>query len=516
MTPSRATTSDRRPIPAFAGIGRRRRDLAGLLGLVLATGAAAAMPGEGDQVVCLPANPSFEMGPGLENNPVSGWTVSGNGGLGTSLVSHGSRAAWLYGPFTGSAGASTLRCRAVCSAGWSHRLHVDVGHLASDRLVGSARLFFTIRWRNPTGTVISQNVIPLLNSVAPTDTMQSVVADLGPAPGGTASMELEFSFQQTAAQETGRAWFDAFRLERVNPSVNQWGDFGATRLDFAGRVWRVKNTFQGPGPNFFSDAPANARVLSDGSLYLGIDRPNSTWRCSEVVVEDVLGYGRYRFLTRGRMDRLDPNIVFGLFLWEYVACYSPEVMWWNPPSEFDIEFSRWGDPNRRPGQFVAQPFDWPGNMSRFDIPDVPEAIRITSEFDWQPDRVVCRAWLGDGDEPTSRTLLHEWTYTGPHLPRPGDARIHLNLWLKDGQGPFDGQPAGVIVEQFQYTAPGDPSPDCPPDLDGNGLVDGGDLGLMLAAWGQGGDSASDLNGSGLVDGADLGLILAAWGACSDG
>jgi YVTN family beta-propeller protein len=52
---------------------------------------------------------------------------------------------------------------------------------------------------------------------------------------------------------------------------------------------------------------------------------------------------------------------------------------------------------------------------------------------------------------------------------------------------------------------------CPADLSGDGIVDGADLGRLLAAWGLPG--ASDLSGDGTTDGADLGIMLAAWGAC---
>jgi hypothetical protein len=48
----------------------------------------------------------------------------------------------------------------------------------------------------------------------------------------------------------------------------------------------------------------------------------------------------------------------------------------------------------------------------------------------------------------------------------------------------------------------------PADLNGDGVVNGADLGAMLASWGQPG--AADLDGSGTVDGADLGALLAAW------
>jgi predicted dienelactone hydrolase len=53
--------------------------------------------------------------------------------------------------------------------------------------------------------------------------------------------------------------------------------------------------------------------------------------------------------------------------------------------------------------------------------------------------------------------------------------------------------------------PGLPSP----DLNGDGVVDGADLGILLAAWGQAG-SPADLNEDGTVDGADLGILLSAW------
>ena len=49
----------------------------------------------------------------------------------------------------------------------------------------------------------------------------------------------------------------------------------------------------------------------------------------------------------------------------------------------------------------------------------------------------------------------------------------------------------------------------PGDLNGDGLVNGADLGLMIAVWGTS-DSSADLNGDGSVDGGDLGLLIAYW------
>ena len=48
------------------------------------------------------------------------------------------------------------------------------------------------------------------------------------------------------------------------------------------------------------------------------------------------------------------------------------------------------------------------------------------------------------------------------------------------------------------------------DLDGNDLVNGDDLGILLTEWGAGSPSA-DLNLDGNVNGDDLGMLLTAWG-----
>ena len=41
-------------------------------------------------------------------------------------------------------------------------------------------------------------------------------------------------------------------------------------------------------------------------------------------------------------------------------------------------------------------------------------------------------------------------------------------------------------------------------------VDGGDLSVLLAAWGASPGNAADFNGDGAIDGIDLGVLLANW------
>ena len=55
---------------------------------------------------------------------------------------------------------------------------------------------------------------------------------------------------------------------------------------------------------------------------------------------------------------------------------------------------------------------------------------------------------------------------------------------------------------------------CPADLNGDGIVGGGDLGAFFILWGPCPDPCeADFDGNGEVDGSDLGLIFLAWGAC---
>ena len=53
---------------------------------------------------------------------------------------------------------------------------------------------------------------------------------------------------------------------------------------------------------------------------------------------------------------------------------------------------------------------------------------------------------------------------------------------------------------------------CTADLDGDGVVAGSDLAILLGGWNSSNPSI-DLNGDGSVDGADLAVLLGSWGAC---
>ncbi|MCP4069288.1 MAG: hypothetical protein GY741_13495, partial [Phycisphaeraceae bacterium] len=53
---------------------------------------------------------------------------------------------------------------------------------------------------------------------------------------------------------------------------------------------------------------------------------------------------------------------------------------------------------------------------------------------------------------------------------------------------------------------------CSADVNGDAVVDGGDLSLLLAKWGTAAEEY-DLDEDGVVGGGDLSLVLATWGVC---
>jgi len=65
------------------------------------------------------------------------------------------------------------------------------------------------------------------------------------------------------------------------------------------------------------------------------------------------------------------------------------------------------------------------------------------------------------------------------------------------------QDSDFTIESIELVTAGNPA-----DLNGDGVVDGSDLAILLAAWGG---TDIDLNGNGVTDSGDLAILLAAWG-----
>lgn len=219
----------------------------------------------------------------------------------------------------------------------------------------------------------------------------------------------------------------------------------AKTLQFAGRTWIVRDAQSAaPGPNHW--APENAWVDESGRLHLRITRgADGVWRCAEVRLDATLGFGTYEFKVGGPIDRLDRNVVFGMFQYPD-ASTGPDFT-----HEIDIEFSRWGSDTAYPGYWTVYPTTTAVDETTHAFAPVLEGDYTTHRFHRSRDAVRFQMLHGhqDGDAP----LAHAWTFA------PKDAKrrisqaaqpVYINLWLFRGMAPSDGAEVEVVVTDFRF------------------------------------------------------------------
>jgi len=398
---------------------------------------------------CILANPSFEI-EGSEGNIFAGWNQFGSVDS-DSIAVHGFYAAKCSGPNFGSWDMSAFWQRLDCEIGEQWEVTGFVKHSSSSPLTGSCIAIVNVEWRDAVDGLIDYDSFTVADASASTDEFVEFSLTSSPAPTGTVATHILVGVLQSPSDPPPDAYFDQLTFySTAYPTIDnmQWDDFPDGRtINFADQIWRVKGSgWYAPGPNNFSHLQNSVWIDIEDRLHLTIKNISGTWYSTEIVLEEALGYGDYIFSTIGSLDQLDINAVLGLFLWQYGPCWDPDNLWWNPYNEFDIEFSRWGNVANQIGQFVAQPWDYEGNINRFDVQLDSEELS-SHAFKWLPDRVECRSWRGGPDDESPGNMIHEWTYTGPHIPRPEQPRVHMNLWKLGGIPSTDQE---VIIDDFTF------------------------------------------------------------------
>lgn len=197
-------------------------------------------------------------------------------------------------------------------------------------------------------------------------------------------------------------------------------------IRFSGYEWKVKNTSQpsGPGDNLFS--PDNVWV-DDKGLHLAIKQVDGEWRCASISTMETLGYGRYIFYLANRFDKLDENVVLGMFIYKH------------DKHEIDIELRRREDHN---GVFTVQG----GESQRFSAK--LEGAYTTHRFRWEPSRVLFQSIHGHNrNPPTPAHLISKWQTT-KNIPKSDREKVHINLWMRKGRTPA--RPTEIIIKKFEF------------------------------------------------------------------
>jgi hypothetical protein len=408
------------------------------------------------QAQCILSNPSFEIG-GSGGAVFGGWNQFGAVGSSTNAT-HGAVAARVSGLDLGGLVGSAFWQRFDSAPGESWSASVRGWHTSTNPLTGQSKAILNIEWRNASGDTISVESHTVADASTVVDEIQSFTVVSGPAPSGTVAAHFLLAVLQSPTDPSPDVYYDQAEFYNLGPPTMddmQWSDFpGGRTMSFSGRTWRVKGPgFYGPGPNEFCDNSSCLWVDASDRLHLTIQYTGGAWRSTEVTLEEALGYGDYIFTTVGRLDNFHVNVVLGLFLWQYGPCWDPAYSWWGPYNEIDVEFSRWGNPSNHTGQFVAQPWDWPGNISPFTA-TFSDGEVTSHAFHWLHDRVEYRSWRGGPQDEAPGNMIHTFTYTGPHIPRPEQPRVHMNLWY------FNSPPTTnqeVVIDEFTFVPDGTPS-----------------------------------------------------------
>lgn len=269
---------------------------------------------------------------------------------------------------------------------------------------------------------------------------------------------LLWSFAGCYQSDPKPASFNTEEFGRVGDSVR-----------FSGMDWTVKiyeDVRHGPGPNYFSGDERDIFLDENGYLHMRIAQHQGKWMSSEIVADQITGYGTYRFTVEGMLDAIPDNIVLGLFTWDNTTFQD------QANSEVDIEFSRWGDGNaQRTLQYGVQPINFgPYYPERDFVPEYEPGTMngvSTHEFTWTKDLITWKSY--SGDQADTSQLVGEWTFNKSNparvkneggrsskpiiIPAPGnETSARINFWILTGiaPGPKDNARHEVIIRKFEY------------------------------------------------------------------
>jgi hypothetical protein len=209
-------------------------------------------------------------------------------------------------------------------------------------------------------------------------------------------------------------------------------------IDFSGFTWRVRWKPSDRGGTLSPYVPENVYTDDAGALHMRIISRDGKWACSELNLTRSLGYGTYSFVVDD-ISKLDTSAVFGIFTWDYSTDQENH-------REFDIDISRWGDPQRKNAEFVVQPAFLPVNSSRFEAP----AGKLNYTIAWEPGRIVMTTSRMSGSSDGSVVSRHVFT---TEIPTPGSESLRMTLYVyADPNHRAAGlqHPVEVIVDGFEF------------------------------------------------------------------
>jgi hypothetical protein len=218
----------------------------------------------------------------------------------------------------------------------------------------------------------------------------------------------------------------------------------AAEIQFGRYTWTVRSGHGGPGPNAWD--MNNVWLDAATNLHLKISQRGGNWLCAEITMRRRLGFGRYQFQTTGRLDRLDDNVVLGLFNYP-TGDVGPAGT-----HEIDIEFARWGRANNPMGNFTVWPVEKGQRQVTKPFAFTLDEDKMTHRFAWRSGEILFQSMRGHRDD--AQEEVSRWLYAPPEPARfisQQPMPVHINLWLFQGRPPKSGKEVEVIIRAFKFT-----------------------------------------------------------------
>jgi hypothetical protein len=256
----------------------------------------------------------------------------------------------------------------------------------------------------------------------------------------------------------------------------------AATISWKGHAWNVTG---GGMAGVCQGNAANVAIDASGYLHMKITNNGGTWTAAEIFSTDKLGFGTYQWQIEGAIDKLDKNVVVGLFP------YGPEAgLGQSGNNEIDIEFAHWGNDAWPNGNYTI----WPPTGSTtgeytFTF-SLGGGTALTTRFSWSSTKIDFATLSGFVAVDATTGLLDSWTFApaNPTTRITQEAMpLGMNLWCFDNP-PSDGQNVEIIVRDFQFVPAG-------------GLADGGAGGTDGGRDAGGGAGTGGSGGSGGTTGA---------------
>lgn len=217
---------------------------------------------------------------------------------------------------------------------------------------------------------------------------------------------------------------------------------------FSGLTWNIKSgNGLGPGPNNWN--ASNVTVDDAGSLHLKITYSilAGKWECAEIWTQNSYGFGTYEWVVEGSLD-FNKDVVLGLF--NYLPSRNA-----SKAAEIDIEFAKWGDPNRSdignysvwPPKVISNGFHW---NRKFVVSNTDPARSTKHMFTWTSRSVSFQSEYVGG--PVINSNVYAPASPTKYIPQVA-APVRINFWLFQGQASTLSQnaPVEVVISSFRFT-----------------------------------------------------------------